>query len=143
MVRGPSGAWIPAMDDQFDRSFATAINRTYSRENLFNVLKYENGSSMKGIYLQLTEISIAEKEAIHSGQHQIRSWTDHNGRTNNGRTIMDGPIWTSIQMNLVTAKDVCCLSNNRLRFHFSVDGYYFCIGLFYGQGLSLKIHLIA
>ena len=82
MVRGPSGAWIPAMDDQFDRSFATAINRTYSRENLFNVLKYENGSSMKGIYLQLTEISIAEKEAIHSGQ-QFRSWTDRS---------MDGPL---------------------------------------------------
>ena len=61
-----NGQFDGHMDDQFDRSFATAINRTYSRENLFNVLKYENGSSMKGIYLQLTEISIAEKEAIHS-----------------------------------------------------------------------------
>ena len=71
-----NGQFDGLIDDQFDRSFATAINRTYSRENLFNVLKYENGSSMKGIYLQLTEISIAQKEMIHSGQHQIRSWTD-------------------------------------------------------------------
>ena len=90
-MRGPSGAWIPAMDDQFDRSFATAINRTYSRENLFNVLKYENGSSMKGIYLQLTEISIAQKEMIHSGQHQIRSWTDRSmdGTLDQIRSIVD------------------------------------------------------
>ena len=57
------------MDDQFDRSFATAMNRTYSRENLFNILRYGNGSSMKGTYLQLTEISIAQKEWIHSINH--------------------------------------------------------------------------
>ena len=83
-----NGQYDGPMSDQFDRSFATVINRTYSRENLFNVLKYENGSSMKGIYLQLTEISIAEKEAIHSGQHQIR------GRTNLDGPLMDGSIWT-------------------------------------------------
>ena len=66
-----NGQFDGPMDDQFDRSFATAINRTYSRENLFNVLKYENGSSMKGIYLQLTEISIAEKEAIHLDKNLV------------------------------------------------------------------------
>jgi len=60
-----NGQFDDQIDDQFDRSFATAINRTYSRENLFNILKYENGSSMRGTYLELTEISIAEKEAIH------------------------------------------------------------------------------
>ena len=47
-----------------------------------------------------------------------------------------------MQMNLVTAKDVCCLSDNRLRFHFFADSHYFCIGLFHGQGLFLKINLI-
>ena len=65
-----NGQFDDQIDDQFDRSFATAINRTYSRENLFNALKHENGS-IRGTYLELTEISIAEKEAIHLDENLV------------------------------------------------------------------------
>ena len=73
-----NGQFDDQIDDQFDRSFATAINRTYSRENILNVLKYENGTSIRGTYLafgtkylELTEISIAEKEAIHLDENLV------------------------------------------------------------------------
>ena len=64
-----SGEFDDSVNGQYDRSFANAINRTYSRENLFNVLKYGNDSSMRGAYLKLTEISIAEKPGIHLAIH--------------------------------------------------------------------------
>ena len=57
---------VPIYNQFDDRSFANAINRTYSRENLFNVLKYGNDSSMRGTYLELTQLSIAQKERIHT-----------------------------------------------------------------------------
>ena len=47
-------------DDGFGRSFATAINESFSREMLFNI---HNISEVT--YLELTEIVLAEKAAIH------------------------------------------------------------------------------
>ena len=59
---------VPIYNQFDDRSFANAINRTYSRENLFNVLKYGNDSSMRGTYLELTQLSIAQKKRIHTSR---------------------------------------------------------------------------
>ena len=75
---------VPIYNQFDDRSFANAINRTYSRENLFNVLKYGNDSSMRGTYLELTQLSIAQKEriltlrsvAIYSPQTTEHSYND-------------------------------------------------------------------
>ena len=125
-----NGQFDDQIDDQFDRSFATAINRTYSRENLFNILKYENGSSMRGTYLELTEISIAEKESIHLVENLV----------NHGRNFFR---WFSSRLfctvNPVEAKNVCCLSDNRLWFYFSANCYDFRIGILHGKALFLKI----
>ena len=119
--------------DQFDdRSFANAINRTYSRENLFNVLKYGNGSSMRGTYLELTEISIAEKKGIHILWTVIILKVVFN-------MSMELPWWKVfcwvLFLNSWKAKNVRGLSYNRLWFYFSANGDNICIGLLHGQGL--------
>lgn len=44
-----------------------------------------------------------------------------------------------LTVNPVTAKNVRCLSGNRLWIYFSADCYYFRIGILHGKALFLKI----
>lgn len=44
-----------------------------------------------------------------------------------------------LTVNPVAAKNVCCLSDNRLWFYFSADCYDFRIGILHGKALFLKI----